>query len=190
MEISVQPKITFTSLMALRGVVHVRADIELYRDVPQSGDHIMAGVCLPDGDGPNLPRVLTIEFHFGRKCWHIKVEHSIQHRNELLPGTLPELIRQFETLVGLQLPLVKIRHLGQGIYPAHTLQPAENPWAFADGKFYSVQDKFGRKQTFVADVRDGHTLISFIRDGQAWEPHEPRHVLSADEWRSLTLLPA
>ena len=190
MEISVQPKITFVNLIAQRGLVHVRSEIELYRDLPQSGDHILAGVCLPDGDGPSLPRVLTIEFHFGRKCWHLKVEHSIQQRNELLPGNLPDLIRRFEMLVGVALPVVKIRHLGVGIYPAHTFQHEENPWAFIDGRFYTVQDKAGRQQTFVADVRDGRTLISFIRDGTAWEPHEPQHVLSADDWRTLTLLPA
>ena len=185
MEISVQPKITFSSLMANRGVVHVRAEVELYRDVPQSGDSILAGACLPDGDGPNLPQVVTIEYHHGRKCWHVKVEHSIQRRNDLLPGNLPDIIRKFEELTGAALPVVKIRHLGVGIYPAHTFRVGENPWAFVDGQFYSVQDKSGRKQTFVADVRNGRTLISFIRDGQAWEPYEPGHVLSAEEWRTL-----
>jgi hypothetical protein len=174
--------------MANRGVVQVRSEIELCRDVPQPGDSILAGVCLPDGDGPNLPQVVTIEYHHGRKCWHVKVEHSRQERNGLLPGNLPDLVRKFEELAGVTLPVVKIRHLGVGIYPAHTLQHEQNPWAFVDGKFYSVQDKTGRKQTFVADVRDGRTHISFIRDGQAWEPYEPRYVLSAEEWRSLAPL--
>lgn len=186
MEITVQPKITFSNLMAHRGVVQVRSEVELCRDVPQSGDSILAGVCFPDGDGPNLPRVMTIEYHHGRKCWHVKVEHSRQQRNELLPGNLPDLIRKFEELASVALPVVKVRHLGVGIYPAHTLQADENPWAFVDGQFYSVQDKSGRRQTFVADVRNGRTLISFVRDGQVWEPYEPAHVLSAEEWRSLT----
>jgi hypothetical protein len=188
MEICVQPKITCSNLMAHQGIVLVRSGVELCRDKPQSGDDVLAGVCVPDGDGPKLPRLATIEYHHGRKCWHIKVEHSRQQRNEFLPGNLPDLVRKFEEMFNVTLPAIQVRHLGVGIYPAHSDKVEENPWAFVDGQFYRVRDKARGERTFVADVRDGRTLISFFRDGEVWEPYDPRHVLSADDWRTLTPL--
>jgi len=186
MEIISKGRITFSDLSANRGVVLVQSELELHRDKPEPGHDILAGIWLPDGDGPGLTQVVSIDYHFGNKCWYLKVEHSRNQRNELVPGTLPELISKFEGRFSVKLPVIKVRHLGVGIYPAHTSKVEENPWAFVDGQFYTVQSKDRGRRTVVADVRNGRALISFVRGDEVSETFEPAIVLSADDWRSLT----
>lgn len=188
MEIRTQPTIRFTDLTGTPGIIFVTDGIDICRDMPAPEHHILAGVCLPHGDGPSLPQVVRIAFHYGRKHWHLMVEHSLQQRNELVAGTLPELIKQFEARFNITLPVIKVRNFGVGIYPAHTGVVAENPWRFFDGQFYSASDSYGPR-TFVAVVRNGRTTIRFVRKNDELSEHfDPIQALSADNWRTLSLV--
>ncbi|MFM0140690.1 hypothetical protein [Caballeronia grimmiae] len=143
-------------------------------DTRQLGKSVLAGVCLPNGDGPILPGVVTIEYRYRCDCWHLQVEHSINQRNELIHGLLPELIPQFEEMLNVKLPVVKTCHLGVGIYPAHSGEVEENPCALVDGQHYRVQDKKYGWRNFVAEIQNGRALTSFIRDGEVYETTIPR----------------
>lgn len=71
--------------------------------------------------------------------------------------------------------------IAQAAYP----MIESNPWRFEDGRFYTVTDLNKGRRTFVADVRNGRVLISFIRDEAIDGPFEPSVVLSAEDWKSL-----
>ena len=189
LEIRVLPSFTFSDLTANPGIILVTPEVEVFRGRTDPG--ILAGVCLPDGDGKGLARVMTIAFHYGRAAWHLMTEHSIQKATEWTPGNLPDLIKQFETLCGVSLPMVKVIEVGVGVYPAQAKYVADNPWAMVDGGFYSVTDPKRGRRTFVADVRNGRALISFLDDSlqTVTETFEPSIALSMADWKSLAPLP-
>lgn len=161
--------------------------IELHQGKPVVGTGVIAYLRQSDGDGPGLVRELELSYHLGRKSWMVCIGHSIQKADEQLYGTLRESVALFEKLTECELPDIKVIDLGIGIYSAKTQYQADNPYALRDGMFYAVRNKIGVRKTFVADVENGRTRISFVgANGHPSETFDPAVVLSAEEWRSLT----
>jgi len=184
MKIEPISKILLSDLTASPGNVLVVPEVEVFRDNP--ANDVLAGICLPNADSWGMPRYVTIEFHHGRKAWHLKTEYTIQRATQWEIGILPDVIRMFEGVVGVQLPKIKVIDIGVGICSANDKYASENPWRFEDGMFYTVQDPRRGKRTFAADVRNGRTLISFVTEGGVSETFEPSVVLTEHDWRTLT----
>lgn len=186
-DVKVVQKISFSTLAEHPRTVLAVPECEIFQGRPVSGS-ILAGVCLPEGDGPGFPQYLTVEFHFGRKAWHLKIEHSIQKATEWLIGRLPKVIQQFEEKTGVSLPVIKIIDVAVGVYSAQSRHKSENPWALQDGKRYRVTDLRRGTRTFIVEVRNDRTLIRFCtnEEGCLTESFEPMVVLSAAEWKSLS----
>lgn len=183
-------KLTFSDLLAKPGVVLALHEFKASRGVPTENG-LVAGVCVPDGDGPGMLRVVMIDYHRGNGTWCLVIEHSIQKRNEYRAGTLPEVVQYFEAEIGVGLPAIKVIDYGTGIYPASCRFQSENPWAFRDGSTYKVTDKRGHERTLIADVKNGRTLITYLDESSPLAgPFEPAVVFGFSEWETLTQVAA
>ena len=187
MNIQVVNSLTFSDLHTTDQVL-VRASVQCYCGKPNAG--LLVGVRLPEEAHPHLMRYVMIQYHYGRKSWNLMIEHSIQKANEFYPDTLPNVVRHFEQLTGVTLPLIKVIDVGIGIYSAQSRYESDNPFRLEDGKFYTVADRLRGRRAFVADVRHGVTRICFVEsDGGLSETFEPAVVLSESDWLSLKPLP-
>lgn len=184
MKIETIGKILLADLTASPGNVLVVPEVEVLHGRPSND--VLAGICLPDADGLGNPRYVSIEFHHGRKAWHLKTEYALQQAIRWDVGNLPDLMRKFESLVGVQLPMIKIIEIGVGVYAANSKYEADNPWRLQDGRFYTVHDPKQGQRTFVADVRNGRALISFVTEGEVSAIFDPSVVLSQHDWRTLS----
>lgn len=160
--------------------------LEIQRDGPVQ--KILAGVSLPDGDGPGLARLVKVEYHYGWKSWVLSIEHSAQIATRYERKPLPDAIAAFEAIVGVEIPDLRVIEYGVGVYGAQTRYAARNPFALVNGLRYQVQSKARGIRQFEVEVRDGRTFIAFL-DAVGGPVHdetfEPAVVLSMDDWRSL-----
>lgn len=183
-------QLTFSDLLAKPGVVLALPKFKAHAGVP-TNTGLIAGVCMPDGDGPGMPKIVMIDFHRGNKSWCLVIEHSIQKRNEYRAGILPEIVQYFEAEVGVELPAIKVIDYGTGIYPASCRFQSENPWAFRDGSTYKVTDKHGHERTLIANVKNGRTLITYLDESHPIAgPFDPAVVFGFPEWETLTQVAA
>ncbi|KVP96962.1 hypothetical protein WJ97_14170 [Burkholderia ubonensis] len=181
--------ITDSDLSANPNQVLVLDTVEIHNRRPNQS--VLAGILIVDGDGPGLPRLVKVAFHFGWKSWVCSEEYSIQRATRYVRASLPDAIAAFEAAVGIELPDTRVIELGVGVYGSKTRLAAENPFALEHDSRYQVQCKSSGVRRFVVDVRNGRTLIRFLDSQSNAEPdetYEPAVVLSAEDWRSLTRL--
>lgn len=183
--------ITQSDLTANPGEVLVLDTVEIFSGKPD--ESVLAGIWLPDGDGPGLPQVVMVLYHFGYKSWTFVVEHSKQIATKYEPLTLQDAVATFEKRTGCTLPAIRVIEYGVGVYSAQSRYVTDNPFALVDGGFYQVRDPKRGSRQFVADVRNGHTRITFCLNAKGEtipdETYDPAVVLSLADWRSLTRLP-
>jgi hypothetical protein len=183
--------ITEAELAANRGKVLVLSSLEIYHQRPTKS--IFAGYWMTDGDGPGLDRIISVQYHYGRMCWHLVVEHSAQIATNFRSGTLAQVIELFEDAMAVDLPDVRVVDYGNGVYGAKTNRSLDDPFALVDGGKYEVTSRAQGTRELVASVRNGRLLVSFLRrqgavdEGELYEPHL---VLGAEDWKSLKRVPA
>ncbi|KVP17323.1 hypothetical protein [Burkholderia ubonensis] len=181
--------ITDSNLSANPNQVLVLDTLEIHNNRPHRS--VLAGMHLADRDGPGLPRLVKVEYHFGWRSWVFSEEYSIQRATQYVRATMPNAIAAFEAAVGVELPDTRVIELGVGVYGSKSRLASENPFALENGSRYQVTCKTSGVRRFVVDVRNGRTLIRFLDsqgDAEPYETYAPAVVLSAEDWRSLTRL--
>ncbi|WP_155629654.1 hypothetical protein [Burkholderia territorii] len=180
-------RITDSTLLVQCPAILVLPMLEIVHQRPVSP--VFAGYYMRNGDGPGLARVFKVEFHFGRASWCFSVEHSAQIATQYQFGTLRDSITCFEKATYVELPDVPVFDYGIGVYGAKSLSTADNPFALVDGGRYEVHSRARGVRRFVANIRNGRTLLSFITSEGALESrdtYEPHIVLGIEDWKSLT----
>lgn len=182
-------RITDSTLLAECPAVLVLPALEIAHQRPVR--QVLAGNYMRDGDGPGLARVLKVEFHFGRGSWCFSIEHSAQIATEYQFGTLRDSIIRFEKVTCVELPDVPVFEFGIGVYGAKSRSRMDNPFALIDGRRYEVCSRARGVRRFVANIRNGRTILSFITSEGAFDSHntyEPHIVLGIEDWKSLKVI--
>jgi hypothetical protein len=149
---------------------------------------LVAGARLFIGD-PDKECCLSVIYHFGRSAWHLQTEYvHKQMATRYEADTLAGALLTFERRVGVTLPPIKVMEPGVGIYVAQGGE-CTNPWALQDGMLYSVTDKKGKVNRYLAKVNsEGVTRVASMReDGpDLLDTEDPRKFFTTEQWMSLT----
>lgn len=173
-------RLTFTDVHAYPAgtILHVK-EVLIYRGRPECA---LVALSLQGS------AYYSVSYHAGWASWMFCKEYSAQKASSHYPGRLDEALQSFEERVGQSLPLIKVTHVGVGIYPAQAPDALENPWRLEPGKFYACTDPVKGRREFVVDGANNQLRLSFITSDEVSEPFDPAIVLSKDDWLSLTPL--
>jgi len=173
--------ITESDLRVRPNQVMASNSIEIFNDKPTVG--LLAGVYLPDGDGPNKGMLIKAEFHFGLNSWVLSMEHITQKANTYRKGKIQETIVWFEEFTGRPLQEILVIDLGVGVYSAKTQKLRHNPFELVHGEWYRITsrlDGIRKYRDFLVDVQNGKTLITFKgKKSETPQSYAPDTVLSA-----------
>jgi len=141
------------------------------------------------GQGDDIAMV-SVFYHVGFKSWTLCTEYHVKQKAthyERMP--LPVAIAEFERVVGVSLPQIKMIHHGVGIYSATTTHQGNNPFALVAGKNYVLvsnrsQPNSGiRKRLKVENKHDRIVMIDL--DGEQDGYFDPVQMFSLHDWQDL-----
>ncbi|MNG45877.1 hypothetical protein D3C79_37180 [compost metagenome] len=136
------------------------------------------------GEGQEKAQI-SVVYHMGFESWCLCTDFYTKqkaiHYNRL---SLPAAIAEFEVLVGVQLPNIKVIEAGIGIYSATNTNPSNNPFALVAGKTYSVCDKGSKRLVFKAAIKHNR-IVLLIEDDGAVLDYDPAFLLTLSQWQSL-----
>lgn len=162
------------------GTVFVENEVLIERRKPIRQILAIANV----GEGNEKAQV-SVVYHMGLDSWCLCTDfYTKQKAIDYRRMSLPAAIAEFEVLVGVQLPNIKVIEAGVGIYSATSTNPSDNPFALVAGKTYSVCDKGSKRLVFKAALKHDRIIILIEVDGSALD-YDPAFLLTLSQWQSL-----
>jgi hypothetical protein len=136
--------------------------------------------------------MITITPHHHAGTWRLVTEYeSAQKATTFELGHLADVTEWFAKAARIdKFPPLKVIEPGIGVYDAASRYASDNPWALKNGELYEFTRTNGHRQQWMASVRNGRTYVTRAdSDNHMYETFDPAILFSANEWKSMRMVP-